>query len=164
MHFISRLVHTDNIPELPVFLDSPMAVDVTEMFRKHRDSYDQETWDLISSGTAPLRFPRLQMTRATSESKQINDIQGPCIIMATSGMCTAGHIKHHLRQNINLPESTILFVGFQAHGTLGRRILDRDEEVRIHGRNYPVRAHVSQIYGLSGHADKTDLLHWLNHF
>jgi metallo-beta-lactamase family protein len=161
MYYIGRLVHGKQIPSVKVFVDSPMAVDVTEIFRKFRDCLDDDTWELISSGHAPLGFPGLQMVRSVGESKAINDVREPCIIMSTSGMCTAGRIKHHLRQNITRPHSTILFVGYQGQGTLGRQILDGSQQVRIHGKNWPVKAKVSQIYGFSGHADRAALLRWL---
>ena len=124
MYFISRLVHADRIPDVKVFLDSPMAVDVTDIFRQFRDCFDQETWNLIASDEPPLRFPGLHMADSVEESRAINAVKQPCIIMATSGMCTAGRIKHHLRRHIGDARSTILFVGYQAHGTLGRQILD----------------------------------------
>jgi len=164
MFFISQLVYEDRIPDIPVYLDSPMAVDVTQVFRRHRDRFDEETWESITQGAPPLNFPGLQISRTTEQSKAINAKDDPSIIMSTSGMCTAGRIKHHLRQNISCPESTILFVGYQAHGTLGRRILDGHPEVRIHGQNYEVKANIAQIFGFSGHADRAALLHWLSHF
>ena len=164
MFFISQLVYEDRIPDIPVYLDSPMAVDVTQVFRRHRDRFDDETWEAITQGAPPLNFPGLQISRTTAQSKAINAKDEPSIIMSTSGMCTAGRIKHHLRRNISCPESTILFVGYQAHGTLGRRILDGHREVRIHGQNHEVKANIAQIFGFSGHADRAALLHWLSHF
>ena len=163
MYYISRLVHDGRIPNVEVFLDSPMAVDVTDIFRQFRDCFDQETWQLITSEEPPLRFPGLHLVRTVQESRAINRMESPCIIMASSGMCTAGRIKHHLRRNIERAESTIVFVGYQSHGTLGRQILDRKEQVRIHGRTYRVRAQVNQIYGFSGHADRSGLIRWLSH-
>lgn len=163
MYYIGRLVHARRIPECRVFLDSPMAVDVTDIFRQYRDCLDRETWEIIASGQSPLKFPGLQMVRTAEESKKINQVHEPCIIMSTSGMCTSGRIKHHLRHNIDRQESTILFVGYQAHGTLGRQILEGRQRVRIHGRDYPVRAQVEQIYGFSGHADRHGLLRWIGH-
>ncbi|MDA1051189.1 MAG: MBL fold metallo-hydrolase [Planctomycetota bacterium] len=163
MYYISRLVHDDRIPDVKVFLDSPMAVDVTNIFRKYREYFDQEAWDLIGSNQSPLQFPGLQLARSAAQSKEINNQRKPCIIMATSGMCTGGRIKHHLRRNISRPESTILFVGYQAYGTLGRLISDGKPEVRIHGRNYETKAQIARIYGFSGHADRSALLHWIGH-
>jgi metallo-beta-lactamase family protein len=161
MYHISKLVHEDLIPDLPIFLDSPMAIDVTEVFRKFREYLDDETRALIDSDAPPLRFPGLRFTRTTEASKAIKDQRGPSIILASSGMCTGGRIKHHLRANITRTESTIVFVGYQAFGTLGRHVLEGNPEVRIHGRNWPVRAHIAKINGLSAHGDKDDLLRWL---
>lgn len=161
MYHISQLAHDNRIPDIRVFLDSPMAVDVTAIFRKFPDCYDQETWQRIAAGESPWQFPGLTMARSVAESKRINDLREPCVIMATSGMCTAGRIKHHLRQTIGRADSTILFVGYQSAGTLGRQILDGQPEVRIHGQQHRVRARIAQIYGFSGHADRPALMHWL---
>ncbi len=160
-YHISGLVHDNRIPDVKVFLDSPMAVDVTNIFRNYRECFDQEAWELIGSDRSPLSFPGFHLARSASDSKAINEERKPCIIMATSGMCTGGRIKHHLRRNISQPESTILFVGYQAYGTLGRLISDGKDEVRIHGRNYDVKAQVARIYGFSGHADRRALMHWI---
>ena len=161
MYHLSRLVREDRIPYLMMFLDSPMAVDVTDVFLQHREYLDEETQKLFREGEPPFRFPGLRLVRSTAESRAINSIKGSSVIMAGSGMCTGGRIKHHLVQNIARPESQVLFVGYQARGTLGRLILDGAEEVRIHGRNYPVRAGVHQIQGFSAHADRSALLRWL---
>ncbi len=163
MYYISRLVHADRIPDVPIFLDSPMASDVTNIFRKHREWLDEQTWELINSNEPPLRFPGLTMTRSTEESMAINRVSSPCIILSAAGMCNAGRIKHHLRLNIGRRESTILFVGHQANGTLGRRILDGEKEVRIHGRTRRVFAKIRSIDGLSAHADRIGLIDWLSH-
>ncbi|MCA9150491.1 MAG: MBL fold metallo-hydrolase [Planctomycetales bacterium] len=164
IYHISNLAQQNLIPDVPVFLDSPMAVDVTDVFRKNRDRFDAETWNRINQGMPPLDFRGLRMSHSTEESKAINAFKEPCVIMSTAGMCTAGRIKHHLRHNISRPESTILFVGYQAHGTLGRLILEGTPEVRIHGQSCKVRAKVQQIYGCSGHADRSGLLFWASHF
>lgn len=164
MYHIGELVRSDRIPDLPIYLDSPMAVDVTEVFRQSRSYLDDRSARLFSEGQAPLRFPGLRLVRRVDESKAINHAPGSKIIMAASGMCTGGRIKHHLRHNIVRPESTILFVGYQATGTLGRRILERQKGVRIHGQRYPVRAKIEKINGLSAHADRDDLVRWIGHF
>ncbi len=164
IYHIARLVQEDRIPNLLTFLDSPMAVNVTDVFSRHRDNIDEEARAIVDSGESLLRFPGLKLVRSTSESKAINRIKGSCIIMAGSGMCTAGRIKHHLVSNISRPESTIVFVGFQAHGTLGREILNQPREVRIHGQHRPVRARIAQIHGFSAHADRSGLLRWIGHF
>lgn len=161
MFHLSRLINRKRIPHVPIFLDSPMAVHATSVFERHAEYFDDETRDLIRSGQSPLRFPGLKMVGSADESRAINDLKEPAIIMASSGMCTAGRIKHHLRQNIKRPESTILFVGFQARGTLGRQLLDGNPEVRIHGLQWRVRARIAQVQGFSGHADRSALLRWL---
>ena len=161
LYFISRLVHTDRIPDVKVFLDSPMAVDVTHIFKRYRECFDQQTWELIVSDHAPLHFPGLHFARSSKESKAINSFKEPCIIMASSGMCTAGRIKHHLRRNVSRSQSTILFVGYQAHGTLGRQILDGNDKVRIHGQYFDVHAEIARIYDFSGHADRSALMRWI---
>ncbi|QDU95105.1 MBL fold metallo-hydrolase RNA specificity domain-containing protein [Lignipirellula cremea] len=163
MFYLSRLVHAGTVPNLRVYLDSPMAMDVTAIFLQNRDSLDEETFQLLAQGESPLQFPGLVMTRTPDESKQINEYRQPCVIMSTSGMCISGRIKHHLRHNIRREACTILFVGFQAPGTLGRQILEKQERVRIHGHDYPVNAHVEQIFGFSGHADHQGLLKWYGH-
>ena len=164
MYYIGGLVHEDRIPDIPIFLDSPMAVDVTNIFYQHSDAFDSDTWERITRGVPPLRFPGLTMVRKAVDSKAINSIDGPAIIMSTSGMCHAGRIKHHLRNNIQDPNATVLFVGFQGRGTLGRLILDGRETVRIHGKEYKVRARIAQIFGFSGHADRQGLIDWIDAF
>ncbi len=163
MYHIGRLVYAKRIPSIPIFLDSPMAVDVTEIFRQNRQYLDPETQQLIQSKEPPLRYAGLRMVHDVEQSKAISQLKNPCIIMSPAGMCTAGRIKHHLRHNIGRHESTVLFVGFQARGTLGRQILDGHHDVRIHGALQRVKAHVAHINGLSGHADQAGLLDWLSH-
>jgi metallo-beta-lactamase family protein len=162
-HFGS-LLSDGRIPDVPIYLDSPMATEVTEVFRRHREDFDADAWQRIAAGESLLRVPGLRMVTSTEDSKAINQLTRPAIIMSTSGMCTAGRVKHHLVHNLKRPECTVLFVGYQAPGTLGRQILDGNEEVRIHGRLLPVRAAVEQIQGFSGHADAPTLLRWLSHF
>lgn len=164
MFFFSRLVHKQLIPRVPIYLDGPMASDVTNIFRRFTSWLDKETAQAIEADEPPLHFPGLTFTRTADESKAINHRKQPCIIMAPAGMCNAGRIKHHLRNNISRPESTILFVGFQAKGTLGRHLLSGEKQVRIHGREYHVAARIEQVFGMSGHADRTGLLQWLMHF
>ena len=164
IYLLSQLVHSRRVPPIPVFLDSPMAVDVTSIFRRHADSLDEEALAMLTRGTPPLRFPGLQMSRSTAESKAINSVAGPAMILSTSGMCNAGRIKHHLRNYIGDPNSTIVFVGYQAVGTLGRLILDGHDPIRIHGKQHRVKARIAQIFGFSGHADRDGLLHWIGAF
>lgn len=164
MFHLSRLIRRERIPLLPVFLDSPMATDVTDVFLRHQESLDKETIGLFRSGQSPFQFAGLRYVRSQEESKAINGLRRPAVIMAGSGMCTGGRIKHHLVHNISRPESTLLFVGYQAEGTLGRQITARSPEVRIFGRTHPLKARVEQIHGLSGHADRSGLLRWAGQF
>ncbi len=121
LYYFSQLMRSHRMPDIPVFLDSPMAADVTGLFEKHHAAFDADMWNLISAGDQPLSFKNLVMARTTNDSRAINDVVGPAIIMATSGMCTAGRIKHHLRRHLGDPNSTVLFVGYQAAGTLGAK-------------------------------------------
>ena len=162
LYNLSRLLAEDRIPHLVVFMDSPMAISITEVFRHHPELFDEEMTELIRRGESPFDFPGLRMTRTTDESKAINRIKGTVIIIAGSGMCTGGRIKHHLIRNIDRPESTILFVGYQANGTLGRQILEGAKEVRILGRMYPVEARIDKVNGFSAHADRDELMRWLS--
>ncbi len=164
LFYLSRLTREKKVPPLLCFLDSPMALEVTEVFERHQESMDEETKELYRLHQNPFRFPGLKMVRRREESKAINQIRGSCLIMAGSGMCTGGRIKHHLVHNISRPESTILFVGYQAPGTLGRQILDGNPEVRILGQIFPVRAKIKQINAFSAHADRNFLLEWLSSF
>jgi metallo-beta-lactamase family protein len=161
---LGRLSRQNRIPYLMTFLDSPMALDVTEVFVQHQEYLDNDVLELLNAGKKPFEFPGLRLTRTTVESKSINSIRGSTIILAGSGMCTGGRIKHHLVHNISRPESAVLFVGYQARGTLGRQILDGKHGVRIHGKSYPVRAKIKQIQGFSAHAGQQDLFRWLDAF
>jgi metallo-beta-lactamase family protein len=141
-----------------------MATDVTAVFLRHQECLDKETIGLFRSGQSPFQFAGLRYVRTQEESKALNGLRRPSVIMAGSGMCTGGRIKHHLVQNLSRPESTILFVGYQAAGTLGRQILTRPAEVRIFGQPRPLKARVEQIHGFSGHADRSGLIDWLGYF
>ena len=164
LFYLGGLVRARRIPRLPVYLDSPMAIEVTRVFARYPSSLDPEAAALVGGGRAPFDFPGLRFPTTIEESKAINRSPGPCIILAGSGMCTGGRIKHHLALNISHPESTILFVGYQARATLGRQILEGRPEVRINGQAFAVRACVAQIHGFSGHAGRSGLLRWLNAF
>ena len=161
LYYLNELLLKDAIPHLMVFLDSPMAVKITDVFRHYEELMDKETVALIRKGRSPFDFVGLNLVRTTEQSKAINQIKGTIIIIAGSGMCTGGRIKHHLITNISRPDSTILFVGYQATGTLGREIVDGAQEVRILGQYYPVRARIVYLQGFSGHADRQQLLTWL---
>ncbi|NIA07399.1 MAG: MBL fold metallo-hydrolase [Actinobacteria bacterium] len=161
LYRLNELLLEKKIPQLPVFMDSPMAINVTEVFQKHSELFDEEMVEFMRNHESPFDFPGLTMTRSTSESKQIQHHKGPCIIIAGSGMCTGGRVKHHLVSNISRPQSTVLIVGYQAVGTLGRLIVEGVKEVRIHGQRYAVEARIAQIQGFSAHADRDGLLKWL---
>jgi metallo-beta-lactamase family protein len=162
LYYLNKLLLEGRIPRLLVFLDSPMATSITEVFERHPDLLDKEMNELIRSRKSPFDFTGLKITRTVDESKVINNINGTSIIIAGSGMCTGGRIKHHLMRNISRPESTILFVGYQAQGTLGRQIVDGSKEVRILGQGYKVLARVVQMSGFSAHADRDELFRWLS--
>jgi metallo-beta-lactamase family protein len=162
LYYINELLLDDKIPHLMVFLDSPMAAEITKVFQKHRELYDKKMTEHIENHESPFNFPGLKIVGTTAESKAINHIKGTIMVIAGSGMCTGGRIKHHLVNNITRTESTIMFVGYQADGTLGRRIVDGEKEVRILGQQYPVKARVTRVNGFSAHADKEELFEWLN--
>ena len=164
IYYLGRLLAAGRIPAIPVYLDSPMAAQVNDVFRHHRECLGAEAQELVATEGSLLTFPSLHVVRTVPQSMAINSLSGPAIVMATSGMCTAGRIKHHLAHHIGDPAATILFVGYQSQGTLGRQILDGNREVRIHGISRLVRAEVRQIQGISGHADRTGLMQWLRHF
>jgi len=162
MCYLNELLLADRIPHLMVFVDSPMAVGITEVFKHHPELFDQHMNTLICQHNSPFDFPGLTMVHTVDESKAINHIAGTAIIIAGSGMCTGGRVKHHLVANISRKESTILFVGYQAVGTLGRHIVEGAKEVRILGQNYPIRATIDQIHGFSAHADRDELFKWIS--
>jgi len=157
---LAKLFDAGRIPRLPVFLDSPMAINATEIFRRHRDFMDDETRELLESGRLDEQWRQVHLTRTVEQSMAINDHKGPGIIMAGSGMCTGGRIKHHFAQRIGDPAHTILFVGYQSVGTLGRILVDGADRVRLFGVKRNVRAAVEKIDGLSAHADRKALLAW----
>jgi metallo-beta-lactamase family protein len=136
-----------------------MAISATQIFRRHRECFDQETWDVISSGRDPFDLPGLRMVRDTSESMALKQTRG-AVIIAGSGMCTGGRIRHHLRHNLWRPESSVIFVGYAAAGTLARRIINGSDEVRIFQEDVEVNAEVHTIGGFSAHADQRELLNW----
>jgi len=159
---LSNLLEAKRIPHLPAYVDSPMAVRVTEVFKRHPELFDDDANDMLQRGQHPCDFPGLEMSRTTDESKAIKDVQTSAIIIAGSGMCTGGRIKHHLKNNIADKKNTILFVGYQAVGTLGRLILEGLDEIRILGEKFPVNAAIERIEGFSAHADRNELVRWLS--
>jgi metallo-beta-lactamase family protein len=162
LYYLNELNMEKKIPHMLSFLDSPMAIKVTEVFKEHPEMLDKEMKELVRNHESPFDFDGLKMTRSTKESKAINQIRGTVIIIAGSGMCTGGRIKHHLVNNIERPECTVLFVGYQANGTLGRLIADGAKEVRILGQMCQVKAQVVRVHGFSAHADRNELFEWLS--
>ena len=158
---IHELILDRKIPEIPVFVDSPLAVNVTEAFRTHTECYDIETNAFLDNGHDPFGFHRLRYIRDVEESKALNDLRVPCIIISASGMAEAGRVLHHLRNNVPDPRNTVLITGFQAENTLGRKLLEGQREVNIFGEPVRVRAEVVKINELSGHADQQELLAWM---
>ena len=152
------------IPALPVFVDSPMAIDATPIFLAHREDLDAETLGMLAAGEEPLRPARVTFCRSVEQSKALNDVQGPCIILSASGMATGGRVLHHLARRLPDPRTTVLLVGFQAAGTRGATLAAGAPTVRIHGEDVPVRARVASIGGFSAHADEPELRRWLASF
>ena len=148
----------------PVYVDSPLAISATEIFKQNTELFDEEIQEKIKSGDNPLEFPGLKFTVTAEESKELNEMDDPCIILSASGMCEVGRIKHHLKHNLWKPESTILFVGYQAVGTLGRSIVEGAEKVKIFGEEIAVNARIEYIEGYSGHADQEWLLNFIYSF
>jgi metallo-beta-lactamase family protein len=158
---LHQLAEQGQIPDIPIFVDSPLAVDVTEIYRRHTECYDEETNQYLWDGTDPFGFRRLRYVRDAAESKALNDLRGPFVVISASGMCEVGRILHHLKNNIEDPRNTVLITGFQAEHTLGRKLVDRLPEVPIFGEPVRVRAEVETLNELSAHADQADLLRWI---
>jgi metallo-beta-lactamase family protein len=149
------------IPEIPIFIDSPLALDATSVFKLHANIFDRAEL-LIQEVADPLAFPLVRFTRSVDESKQLNTRHGPMVVIAASGMAESGRILHHLRHHASNPRNTILIVGFNAEHTLGRRIVERQSVLRIYGDDVPLAAHVEVLNGYSAHGDRTELTAWLN--
>ena len=150
--------------DLPIFLDSPLAIKATEIFRRYRSYLDSETQALLKKGEDPLELPQLKFSSTTAQSMEINVMKGPAIVISASGMANAGRIKHHLKHNLWRPGASIVFVGFQAAGTPGRRIVDGAKTIRFFGEDISVKAKVFTIGGFSAHAGQDQLLEWLTNF
>lgn len=161
LYYLREGVNNGHIEQFTnVFLDSPMAISATQIFRRHPECFNMATLKIFDGGNDPFDLPGLHFTRETAESMAINQIDGGAVIMAGSGMCTGGRIRHHLKHNLWRQQNSIVFVGYAAHGTLARRIIDGAEKVRIFGEEIPVRASVHTIGGFSAHADQAELLAW----
>ncbi len=158
---LHELMDAKRIPAIPVYVDSPLAINATEVFRKHPECYDEEARAFLTQGFDPFGFSRLTYVRDSAASRALNELHGPFIVLAASGMCEAGRILHHLRNNISDPRNTVLITGYQAENTLGRKILERHAEVPIFGEPHAMRAEVAVLDELSGHADQGELIEWM---
>ncbi|MGQ9919166.1 MAG: MBL fold metallo-hydrolase RNA specificity domain-containing protein [Bryobacteraceae bacterium] len=158
---LHELVEEKQIPSIPVFVDSPLAVDVTEVFRRHVYLFDEETARFLRNGEDPFGFRMLRYVREVSESKALNDLKGPALIISAAGMCEAGRVLHHLRNNIEDPRNMVLVTGFMAEHTLGRKLVEKWPEVPVFGEPVRLRAEVVKLNELSGHADQHELLEWI---
>ena len=161
LYYLREGVESGHLPHnLPVFLDSPMAISATEIFRHHPECYDGEARALFDEGRDPFALPRLRFTRETADSMALNRLVGGAVIMAGSGMCTGGRVRHHLRHNLWRKDSSVIFVGYAAPGTLARILIDGVKRVKLFGDEIPVRAQLHTINGFSAHADRDELLAW----
>ncbi|TET32379.1 MAG: MBL fold metallo-hydrolase [Planctomycetota bacterium] len=158
IYFLNELVESGELKRLPVFVDSPLAINATEICRKHPECFDGETLSLLEGGDDPLAFRGLKYTRSVKESKAINEVEGSSVVISASGMCEAGRILHHLKNTVSERRNTICIVGFQAEHTLGRRIVEGKRDVRIFGDLYPLSAMVETMNGFSAHADYREML------
>ncbi|HKE25195.1 MAG TPA: MBL fold metallo-hydrolase [Bryobacteraceae bacterium] len=161
---LHELANQKRIPNIPIFVDSPLAVNVTAVHRAHPECFDDEARAFLTNHEDPFGFQRLQYVREASESKKLNDLHGPMVIISASGMCEQGRILHHLWNNIEDPRNTVLITGFQAADTLGRKLVEKWQEVQIFGEPKRVRAEISSLDELSGHADQHELLNWIEPF
>ncbi|MBI5032301.1 MAG: MBL fold metallo-hydrolase [Chloroflexi bacterium] len=150
------------LPRIPIYVDSPLAIDATDVFRLHVESLCEDVRDHLMDHDDPFGFHGLHYTRSVEESKRINTLPEPCIIISASGMCEAGRILHHLKNNLEDKRNTILFVGYQAENTLGRRIVDGARKVRVFGDEFTVNARIAMANGFSAHADHSELIDWVN--
>lgn len=160
LYFLNDLFLKKEIPHIPVYVDSPLAVSATEIYRLHPEAFSEEVYHTLFEKQNPFGFEGLDLVRSVKESKALNDIEGVAIIISASGMCEAGRILHHLRNNIGNPRTTVLFVGYCAEGTLGRKIRDGATDVNILGDTFQVRAHIESIDSFSGHADHSELVEY----
>lgn len=158
VYFLNELHRDGEIPELPIYVDSPLSTRATKVHERHPECFDREAIEHLMHGDAPFSFPRLRYITDVEDSKALNHQPGPMVIISASGMCEGGRILHHLKNNIENSRNIVLFVGYQAESTLGRYLIERHETVRIYGDEYRVRARIEKINALSAHADQTELL------
>jgi metallo-beta-lactamase family protein len=164
VYFLHHLVNEGAIPPLPVYVDSPLSTNVTEVFRAHPECYDLEALRFLEKHRDPFGFGRLTYVRDVEASKALNDLRTPCVIIAASGMMESGRVLHHLKNLAADSRNTVLIVGYQAENTLGRRVQEHAETIKVFGEERPLRAEVAEISGFSGHADGQELAGFLDHF
>ena len=162
LYYLNRLLAAGRIKPIPVFIDSPLSQKATKIYEKHTGCYNAEARRLISEGVNPLMFPGLKFIETPEESMSLNDKTGPMIIIAASGMCEGGRVTHHLKQCVSDPRNIVLIVGFQAENTLGRKLVEYRDPIKILGEELPLRARVHTINALSAHADKDGLMDWFD--
>jgi metallo-beta-lactamase family protein len=164
LYLLAGAFQRGTLPPFPIYIDSPMAIEATKIYGKHTELFDDEALAMHASGDLRENLATAQFSPTAAESRALNDLKGSCLIMAGAGMCTGGRILHHFRHNLSRPDTTVLIVGYQGHGSLGRQLVDGKKAVTIFGEKIPVRASVHTFGGLSGHAGQSDLLRWLGSF
>jgi len=162
IYYLREAIERDGL-DMPIYVDSPLASGATDVYRKHREVFDDEAWQVIGEPGGIFDFPGLHYTESADDSRALNEKRG-IVIISASGMADAGRIRHHLKHNLWRPESHVVIVGYQAQGSLGRRLLEGVDEVRIFGEEIAVKAHVQEVTGLSAHADQSQLMEWASHF
>jgi metallo-beta-lactamase family protein len=161
MYHLAGLEKAGRIPRLPTYLDSPMAINATEIYCAHPEEFDREMRDMVMNRNCPLECADVRLARTADESRAINAVRGPALIIAASGMVSGGRVLHHLRQRLPDPRTTVLLVGYQALGTRGWQLQEGATSLRIFGEDIPARARIETIRGLSAHADSDGLMRWL---
>lgn len=161
IYHLAVMFHEGKVPTFPIYLDSPMALEATKVYASHPELFDDEMVAYRRAGLFPITGGYYQPSQTADDSKALNHVDGPCAILAGAGMCNAGRILHHLKQNLWKPDTHVLIVGYQGHGTLGRRLVEGESHVKIHGDKVAVRGHIHTLGGFSAHADQDDLMRWL---
>lgn len=162
LYLLAGAFKRKTLPQIPIYIDSPMAVEATNIYRRNNELFDAEALSMVSSGELKRQLVGALPCAKPGESRALNNVKGPCLIMAGSGMCTGGRIMHHLRHNLPIPETAVLIVGFQSHGTLGRKLVDGAKSLMMFGEEVPVRAQIHTMGGFSAHADQSNLLDWFS--
>jgi metallo-beta-lactamase family protein len=162
LYLLAGAFKRKTLPSFPIYVDSPMAIEATYVYKRHFDLFDEEAMAMLKSGELHKNTRTVRACPSANESRALNKVKGPCLIMAGSGMCTGGRIMHHLKYNLPIPETTVLICGFQARGSLGRALVDGKKQVTIQGQKIPVKASIQTMGGLSGHAGQSDLVRWFD--